>query len=57
MKVKASELEKLKMVAGNEDKYNIIIDDGKVCQWVAIGWIELRDASKEDYKKFPEVIY
>ena len=33
MKVKASELSKLKMTAGNEDRYSKVIQDGRLLQW------------------------
>ncbi len=52
MKVKRSELSNFKMVSGNENKYSIIIDSDIVKEWVGIGWIELRNATKEDYKKY-----
>ncbi len=56
-KVKASELQTIRMTCGNEKKYNIVIDEGKICQWVGIGWIELREPAKADYKKYPEVVH
>jgi hypothetical protein len=55
MKVKASELSKLKMTAGNEDRYSKVIQDGRLLQWVGIGWIDVRAAIKEDYSDYPEV--
>jgi len=54
-KVKASELSKFRMVAGNEKKYSAVIDNGVLKEWVAIGWIDLRKATQEDYEKFPVV--
>jgi hypothetical protein len=54
-KVKASELSKLRMVAGNEKKYSAVIDNGILKEWVAIGWIDLRKATEKDYQKFPVV--
>jgi hypothetical protein len=55
MKVKASELSKLKMTAGNEDRYSKVIQDGRLLQWVGIGWIDLNAATEEDYSNYPEV--
>ena len=55
MKVKASELSKLRMTAGNENTYSKVIQDGRLLQWVGIGWIDLRAATKEDYFDYPEV--
>jgi hypothetical protein len=53
--VKASELSKLRMAAGNEKKYDTVIHNGEVKDWVGIGWIVVRDATDADYNKFPEV--
>lgn len=55
MKVKASELSKLKMTAGNENSYSKVIQDGRSLQWVGIGWIDLGAATEEDYSNYPEV--
>ena len=41
------------MVNGNEKKYKIVIDNGIVKEWVGIGWIEIRKATKAD--KYPIV--
>ena len=53
--VRATELSKLRMAGGNEMKYPAVIDDGILKEWVAIGWIDLREATPKDYKKFPVV--
>ena len=55
MKVKASELSTLKMTAGNEDRYSKVIHDGRLLQWVGIGWIDLRAATEKDYSNYSEV--
>jgi hypothetical protein len=52
--VKRSELSNMKMVAGNEKKYDAVIVDGVVKEWVGIGWIET-DA-KPDPKKYPTAV-
>ena len=54
--VHASELSTMAMVAGNENKYSIIIDKRILKEWVGIGWIELRTASTADKEKYPTVI-
>lgn len=54
-KVSRKNVSTLAMVAGNENKIDKVIHDGKLVQWVGIGWVELRDATPEDYRKFPEV--
>lgn len=53
--VRASELSKFRMVAGNEKKYRFVIDDGIVKDWVGIGWVDVGKATKEDYEKYPVV--
>jgi len=54
-KVKAKELSNLKMVSGNEKKFTKVIDEGTLKEWVAIGWIPVGKATKEDYLKYPEI--
>lgn len=53
--VPAHKLSNRAMVSGNEAYYRIVIDDGIVKEWVGIGWIELRKASKSDIGKYPTV--
>jgi hypothetical protein len=45
----------ISMVAGKEEKISTIIDNGQVKEWVAIGWLSLREARPLDYLKYPEV--
>ncbi len=33
-----------------------VIHNRKVKEWVGIGWVETRDAERDDYKNIPEVI-
>jgi hypothetical protein len=54
--VHAKELQNIRMAGHNEKKYPNVIDSGTLLEWVAIGWIELRKATDEDYKKFPVVV-
>lgn len=54
--VKRSALSTLRMVAGNEKKYNTVIDNGELRTWVGIGWINDGTATKQDKGKFPIVI-
>jgi hypothetical protein len=54
--VTRSQLRKIRMVAGNEKRFQRVIDHGVVHDWVAIGWIEIREATDEDYKKYPVVV-
>jgi len=53
--VKVSELSNLKMVAGNEKKYQRVIQDGIVKNWVGFGWIDEGEASKKDLEMYPTV--
>lgn len=43
------------MVAGGEKRISQVILNGKVKEWVGIGWIDMRDATPEDYRKIREV--
>jgi len=43
------------MVAGNETKYKIVIDNGVLKEWVGFGWLELRKTNSQDLKRFPVV--
>jgi len=52
--VKLSELTNIRMAAGNEKKYSKIIIDGKVKEWVAIGWMDIDE--KPDKRKYPVVV-
>ena len=51
-----SDVSTLRMVAGNEKKYSVIILDGSLKEWVGIGWIDIGKASPEDSKKYPTVV-
>lgn len=54
-KIKRSELSNLRMVAGNEKKYSIVIIDGILKEWVGIGWVDEGRATKSDKIKYPTV--
>ena len=53
--IEASQLSICRMVAGNEKKYKMVIDNKILKEWVGIGWVDVREATSEDYKKFPIV--
>lgn len=53
--VPIKKLSKIAMVAGNEERFEIVIDRGVVKEWVGIGWIDIGPAEPADYKKYPEV--
>ena len=56
MRVKRRELQNLRMGAGNERKYRKVIIDGRVKEWVGIGWIDLGVPSDADQLLLPEVV-
>lgn len=49
------ELSNLRMAAGNEKKFTVVIDDRTVKEWVGIGWVDLRRATADDIAKYPRV--
>lgn len=54
--VKRERLQTIPMVEGGEKTHPIVIDDGKVKEWVGFGWITTGPATDEDRDKFPVVI-
>jgi hypothetical protein len=54
--VKRSELSNLRMTAGNEKKYSMVILEGILKEWVGIGWVGEDKATDEDRKKYPTAI-
>jgi hypothetical protein len=54
--VKATELSNMRMAGHNEKKYQAVIDNGILKEWVAIGWVDVRKATDEDHKNFPVVV-
>lgn len=54
--VKRAHLSPLHMAAGAERKHPRVIDGGHVKEWVGIGWIEVREATKADLAAYPHVI-
>ena len=53
--VKRSELSTVRMVAGNEKKYSMVILNDGLQEWVGIGWIYIRLATDDDKKDYPIV--
>lgn len=43
------------MNAGNEEIYNIVIDDGRRKQWVSTEWVDLGVAIEADALLYPTV--
>lgn len=50
--VKRSELASLLMVAGNEKKYSVVIDGGRIKEWVGIGWIDIGAPTHADLSTY-----
>ena len=50
-----AKLTNLRMTAGNEKKYRLVIDGEDVKEWVGIGWITLRKATAADKKRLNKV--
>ena len=53
--IKRSELRPIRMVGGNENTVKAVILDGRVKEWVAIGWIDAGEATLGDYQTLPVV--
>lgn len=53
--VPRSELSNVRMVAGNEKKYSMVILNDHLQQWVGIGWVTIRLATDDDRKEYPTV--
>jgi len=53
--VKRNELSNIRMVAGNEKKYSMVILNDHLKEWVGIGWVVIRLATDEDRKNYPTV--
>lgn len=54
--VRRSDLSTIKMVAGLEDVYTRVIDDGVLKEWVGIGWVNVGPATDADRAKYPTVV-
>lgn len=54
--VKSSELASFRMVAGNEKKYDKVIHEHRVKQWVGFGWVDEGPATDEDIAQYPIVV-
>lgn len=53
--VNVSKLTNRAMIAGGEKSITKVIDEGMLKEWVGIGWITARTATKTDRAKYPEV--
>lgn len=55
-RIKRSEIGNFAMTAGNEKKFTRIICDGRVREWVGIGWVDAGVPTEADRAKLPTVI-
>ena len=53
--VSYKDVSKIAMTTGKEKEISKVIHNKTLCEWVGIGWVDLRPATKEDYKKYPTV--
>jgi hypothetical protein len=54
--VTRDQLSNLRMAAGGEKRYSVVIDGSRVKEWVGVGWVDLRKATTEDRRLFPVVM-
>lgn len=54
--ISAHECSTIKMVAGNEKKFSVVIDMvPTVKRWVGMGWVNEREADADDLLRYPVV--
>jgi hypothetical protein len=53
--IEAERLSSIRMTTGGEKEVRFVIDGSKLKEWVGIGWIEVRTATCEDRRNYPEV--
>lgn len=51
-----SKINNLSMVTKGEKKIQRVIIQGRLKEWVAIGWLDQRHATEEDRKLYPTVV-
>mgnify|MGYP001590133050 CR=1 FL=1 len=51
--ISLNELRAIPMVVRNEKKIQTVIFDGKLKEWVGMGWIDLCEPKADDFKKHP----
>lgn len=54
--VERSRLSTANMLDGNEYVYPVVIDKGRLLQWMSIGWVDVGEPSETDNAKYPHVI-
>lgn len=54
--VTRSQVSNLRMAAGNESRYTHVIVDGRLKNWVGIGWVDEGEATDEHRAAYPTVV-
>lgn len=54
-RIKPEMCSSIRMTTGGEKKYPIVIDEGRVKDWVGFGWIDIRAADNADYNLYPQI--
>lgn len=54
--VQRHELATWRMLDGNEYVYPIVIDRGRLLQWMSVGWVDVSEPTEADLAKYPTVI-
>lgn len=54
--VHASELSTIRMAAGNENRFRIVVDEGRRMHWIGIGWVDEGPATPKDCATYPTVV-
>lgn len=54
--VKRSELDTWRMLAGGEDMWPIVVDNGNRWQWTGVAWVNTGPATDEDRATLPTVV-
>lgn len=53
--VTRKDITNMAMTTGNEKKFQKVIHNGMIKQWVGIGWVTERHARPEELNKYPIV--
>lgn len=50
MKIKRSALSNIAMASGGESRITKVVLDGRVMEWVGIGWIDITDSTPTEQR-------
>ena len=54
--VRESALSTANMLDGNEYVYPTVIRNGRLLQWMSVGWVDVGEPSEADKNKYPTVV-